>query len=111
MTADVVSTAPCPGRVDFVGPLDRPRIPPPESSAEAAITGAVRVADTATDGAPRIALERVGGATGGMEGTALLLAGIVTGAGTVGGGGVRFDVLVERIRSSKTSLLFLCLGS
>lgn len=117
--ADVVSTAPCPGRVALgVGPLGRPRRDPlplvtaaaaPDSKALAAamVGGASPEATPRSDAAVGGAAITVGGATVGR----LLLVVAVTIEEEVGvavGGGVCF---FERMRSSIASLLVLGRGS
>ena len=117
--ADVVSTAPCPGRVALgVGPLGRPRRDPlplvtaaaaPDSKALAAamVGGASPEATPRSDAAVGGAAITVGGATVGR----LLLVVAVTieeEVGVVVGGGVCF---FERMRSSIASLLVLGRGS
>ena len=127
-TAVVVNTAPCPGNVDLVEALGRPRMPaPPVSRAEPATKGAARAVSTAVRAVdttavccevPRRAEETFGGTLGARRETAereaVLLGMFLAGGGAagVGGGGVFFEVAVEeeRMRSSKASLLFLSLG-
>ncbi len=116
--ADVVSTAPCPGRVELaVGPLGRPRREPlpllaaaaPDSNALAAakVGGASPEAiptDPRSDAAVGGATTTVGGATAGR----LLLLVVVEEVGVAVGGGVCF---FDRMRSSIASLLVLGRGN
>ena len=117
---DVVSTAPCPGRVQLVaGPLGRPRRDPlplataaaPDNNAlAAAMVGGANPEATPTD--PRSDAVVGGAATteGGATVGRLLLV-VVTVEEEVGvavGGGVCF---FERMRSSITSLRFLGRGT
>lgn len=119
--ADVVSTAPCPGRVQLAaGALGRPRRDPlplataaaPDSNAlAAAMVGGASPEATPTDPRSDAAVGGVATTVGRPTAGRLLLAVVVTVEEEVGvavGGGVGF---FERMRSSITSLLFLGRGT